>query len=80
VATFHESNVDFASITVPTLVLYGEHESSVISRHAPRLADALPDATVREVPGVGRASPWDNLEFFNGASREFLERDVRSAG
>ena len=80
VASFHETDIDFASITVPTLVLYGEHESSVISRHAPRLTAEIPDATVREVPNAGHAPPWDNPEFFDGAIREFLARIARSTG
>ena len=72
VTSFHETQVDLASITVPTLILYGERESSVVSRHVPTLAAAIPHATVREVPNAGHASPWDNPEFFNGAVREFL--------
>ena len=80
VASFHESAVDVASITAPTLVLYGEHESSVISRHAPRLAASIPDATVREVPDAGHASPWDNPAFFNRALEEFLAQIDRSTG
>lgn len=79
VASFHRTDIDLASIDVPTLVLYGEHESSVISRHAPRLAAEIPDATVREVPDAGHASPWDNPEFFNEAIRDFLDRRVRPA-
>jgi pimeloyl-ACP methyl ester carboxylesterase len=76
VASFHEVDVDPASITVPTLILYGEHESSVIARHAPVMAAEIPDATVREVPDAGHASPWDNPEFFNGAIRTFLAERV----
>ncbi|WP_246310249.1 alpha/beta fold hydrolase [Halorarum halophilum] len=72
VTSFHRTHVDLASITVPTLILYGEHESSIISRHVPTLAAGIPDATVREVPDAGHASPWDNPEFFNGAIRDFL--------
>ncbi len=72
VAGFHTTDVDLSSITVPTLVLYGEHETSVVSRHAPVLSARIPDSTVREVPDAGHASPWDNPEFFNDAIRTFL--------
>lgn len=58
--------------TTPTLVLYGEHETSIISRHAPTLSAQIPDSTVREVPDAGHASPWDNPEFFNSTVRTFL--------
>jgi pimeloyl-ACP methyl ester carboxylesterase len=71
-ARFHETEVDFRAITVPTLVLYGEHETAIMSRHAPVLARELSDATVREVPDAGHASPWDNPEFFNDAIETFV--------
>ena len=72
VMSFHKTNVDLTSITAATLILYGEHESSVIRRHVPTLAAEIPNATVQEVPNAGHASPWDNPEFFNKAIREFL--------
>jgi pimeloyl-ACP methyl ester carboxylesterase len=78
--SFHETDVDLTSITVPTLILFGEHEMSVIRRHVPTLAAEIPTATVREVPDAGHASPWDNPEFFNEAIRTFLTGTVRSAG
>jgi pimeloyl-ACP methyl ester carboxylesterase len=71
-ASFHTTDIDLASITVPTLILYGEHEPSVISRHAPTLSAQIPDSTVQEVPDAGHASPWDNPEFFNSTIRTFL--------
>ena len=72
VASFDESEVDLASITAPTLVLYGEHEPAFVRRHAPKLGAELPNATVREVPGAGHASNLDDPEFFTAAVREFL--------
>ena len=70
--SFHTTNIDLASITVPTLILYGEHEPSVLSRHAPTLSAQIPDSDVQEVPDAGHASPWDNPEFFNSTIRTFL--------
>ena len=78
VLSFHNTDIDLASITVPTLILYGEHESSVIRRHVPTLAAGIPDATVQEVPNAGHASPWDNPEFFNGAIRDFIAQIPQS--
>ena len=80
ITAFRETEIDLASITVPTLILYGEHESSVIRRHVPTLAAAIPNATVLEVPDAGHASPWDNPEFFNRAVRDFLVRTSRPTG
>ncbi|WP_123538375.1 alpha/beta fold hydrolase [Halosimplex salinum] len=72
VAGFHTTDIDLTSITVPTLILYGEHETSIISRHAPTLSAQIPDATIQEVPDAGHASPWDNPEFFNSTIQTFI--------
>ena len=72
VASFHTTDTDLSSITVPTLILYGEHETSIINRHAPTLSVQIPNSTVQEVPDAGHASPWDNLEFFNSTIQTFL--------
>jgi pimeloyl-ACP methyl ester carboxylesterase len=80
VANFHEVDVDLGSIDVPTLVLYGEHETSVIRRHVPTLAAEIPDVTVQEVPDAGHATPWDNPEFFDAAVRGFLAQSAPSPG
>ncbi|WP_256422365.1 alpha/beta fold hydrolase [Halobellus rarus] len=79
VMSFHQTDADLASITLPTLILYDEHESSVIRRHVPTLAAEIPDATVQEVPNAGRASPWDNPGFFNEAVEEFFPETSQSA-
>ncbi|MFC4448228.1 alpha/beta fold hydrolase [Halorussus aquaticus] len=73
---FSETNLDFSEISVSTLVLYGENELGFVKRHVPRLADEIPNVTVREVPGAGHASNLDNPEFFTGALREFLAAHV----
>ena len=75
VAAFHETEVDLPSITVPTLILYGEHEPSFIRRHAPKLSAEIPNTSVREVPDAGHASNLDNPDFFTRAIREFLGRE-----
>lgn len=80
VMSFHKTDIDLTSINVPVLILYGEHETSVIRRHVPTLAAEIPDATVRKVPNAGHTSPWDNPEFFNEAIREFLAQTVRTPG
>jgi pimeloyl-ACP methyl ester carboxylesterase len=72
VADFHTTDIDLSAITVPTLVLYGEHETAIVSRHTPVLSAQIPDSTAREVPDAGHASPWDNPEFFNDTIRTFL--------
>lgn len=71
-AAFHRTKLDHSSITVPTLVLYGEREPPFVRRHAPKLRAEIPNAAVREVPGAGHASNLDDPEFFTRAVREFL--------
>jgi pimeloyl-ACP methyl ester carboxylesterase len=71
-ARFHETPVGYRSISVPTLVLYGEHDAEFIRQHAPVLADNIRGAEVREVPGAGHASNLDNPEFVTDALRLFL--------
>lgn len=78
ITAFHKTDIDLTSITVPTLILYGEHETSVIRRHVPTLASEIPNATVQVVPNAGHASPWDNPEFFNETIRDFLAQTTRS--
>jgi pimeloyl-ACP methyl ester carboxylesterase len=72
VASFHTIDIDLAAIATPTLVLYGEHETSIIRRHVPILDAEIPDSTVREVPDAGHASPWDNPDYFNDTIQDFL--------
>lgn len=71
---FHETALDLSVVTVPALVLYGEHDAGFIRRYAPKLGADIPDATVREVPGGGHASNLDSPEFFTSALREYLSR------
>lgn len=70
--TFHETDIDLSAITVPTLVLYGEHDAGFIRRHATKFGADIPHATVRVVPEGGHASNLDNPDFVTSALREFL--------
>ncbi|WP_254547310.1 alpha/beta fold hydrolase [Halomarina pelagica] len=70
--SFHETDIDFSAIAVPTLVLYGEHDAGFIRRHAPKLGADLPNATVRAVPDSGHTSNLDNPECFTIALQNFL--------
>lgn len=74
IASFHETSVDLAAITVPTLVVYGENEPPFVRRHAPVLRAEIPNASVRVIPDAGHASNLDNPEAFTRSLREFLAR------
>ncbi|WP_415381279.1 alpha/beta fold hydrolase [Halosimplex sp. TS25] len=73
VAAFHRTEVDFSTITAPTLVLYGENEAPFMRRQATKLAVEIDGSTVEAVPGGGHASNLDNPHFFTDAIRELLE-------
>ena len=72
IATFHETDLDLAAIRVPTLVVYGEHEPAFLRRQAAFLGEAIPDATVREIPDAAHASNLDSPEVFTRTVRAFL--------
>lgn len=73
-AARHDSTGDLPGIRVPTLVVVGEHDELTPPDVARAMADAIPDARFREVPGAGHVSNLENPEAFNRALQEFLER------
>lgn len=79
IGTYRETAVDYTAISVPTLVLYGENVPGFLSRQATLLADAISDASLREVPNGGHASNIDNPGFVTDAIRELLDA-VESGG
>ncbi|SHG77061.1 alpha/beta fold hydrolase [Halobaculum gomorrense] len=73
-STFHRTELDYAGIAVPTLLLYGEHEATFVRRQMHSLAVVLPHATLLVVPDAGHASNLDNEAFVDGAIRGHLRR------
>ncbi len=65
-------SIDYASITVPSLLMYGERERETAARHAKYMARAIPDAEVHRIPNAGHNSHVDNPEFIVKTLREFL--------
>lgn len=79
VAFPRESNVELSQTDVPTLVLYGENEPSLMRDHAVLMSELIPNtAAVTEIPDAGHASNIDNPVFFTEALREFLTGRVYS--
>lgn len=76
VARFQETDLDLAAITTPALVLYGENEPPFMRRHGPKLAAALSNVTLREIPGAGHASNLDDPDSFTDELRVFLANEV----
>ncbi|WP_411963726.1 alpha/beta fold hydrolase [Haloferax sp. YSMS24] len=78
ITTFTNVTVDLRSISVPTLVMYGENTVGYGRRQATRLAAEIPDATLEVVPGGGHGSNLDNPSFYSGAVASFIEERVTS--
>ena len=49
-----------AEIGVPVLIVHGGDDQLTIPKHQRSLAEALPDATRVELPGVGHMAPWED--------------------
>ncbi|WP_348607890.1 alpha/beta fold hydrolase [Halobaculum rarum] len=73
-ASFERARVDLASIAVPTLVLYGEHDAGFVRRQSAVLGALISDADVLEVPDAGHASALDEPAFVTGEIRRLLVR------
>jgi len=63
-----------ASVTVPTLVLVGDHDSIAPPHLSHELAALIPGAQLVVVPDAGHLSNEENPAAFNLALRTFLER------
>ena len=73
------SNVELPQIGVPTLILYGENEPSLMRDHAVLMSELIPTTeAATEIPDAGHASNIDNPVFFTEALREFLDGRVYS--
>jgi 3-oxoadipate enol-lactonase len=60
------------TITVPTLVLVGEHDALTPPADAQALAAAIPGARLVVIPAAGHMSPLENPRAVNAALRAFL--------
>lgn len=55
-------DIDFRSIHVPTLILWGDEDPFVEGRIAEKLTNALPDGRLVRMPGIARLLPEENPE------------------
>jgi 3-oxoadipate enol-lactonase len=61
------------SVTVPTLVLVGEHDSVAAPNLSRELAGLIPGAQLVVIPDAGHLPNEENPAAFNRAVRTFLE-------
>jgi len=66
-----------ASVSVPTLLLYGEEDVRAPLNIAHALHSAIPASTLVVMPGVGHVSSVEAPELFNREVRNFLRMTTR---
>jgi pimeloyl-ACP methyl ester carboxylesterase len=62
-----------SEIAVPTIVLHGTRDRLFALENARRLADGLPQAELRVIPGAGHVLPLTHGETVVGAVRDLIE-------
>ena len=67
-----DRTANLASITIPTLVLVGEHDAITSVDEARRMASALPNAQLAIIPNAGHLAPLENAEASNEVILDFL--------
>jgi pimeloyl-ACP methyl ester carboxylesterase len=60
------------SIQVPTLLVWGEHDSRSPVHVGEAMRDAVPGSTLKVIPGAGHVSGFEQPDAFNAAVREFI--------
>jgi N-formylmaleamate deformylase len=75
-ANLHEEDFFFywRRVPPPVLFLYGARSPAVPAGSMAEVCAANPAAEVVELPAAGHMLPWDDLEGFVGAVREFAAR------
>lgn len=71
-----DSARDLSGLSVPALLLDGDHELPPVTAQTRRMAAALPDAETGVVPDAGHLANRDNPAAFDDALRTFLEGRV----
>lgn len=62
-----------ATLTMPTLVIVGEHDAASPPDEVEEMSRHVPGATFVVIPGAGHLSNVENPETFNATIRTFLE-------
>ena len=65
-------------IGVPTLIILGELDSTMLVQGSMRLAQLIPNATMEVIPEAGHSPQWERPDLFNPVLRRFLESNAAS--
>lgn len=63
---------ELSHVSLPTLVVYGDHEVPLVKHQGHQIATAVTDGSVLEIPTAGHLVNQDNPDAFNSALTEFL--------
>ncbi|MEX0977658.1 MAG: alpha/beta fold hydrolase [Pirellulales bacterium] len=69
---------DLATISLPTMVIVGEHDAISTVNEMRGIAKAIPDAEFVIIPGAGHMTPLEDPDGFNEAIEQFLTRVERA--
>jgi pimeloyl-ACP methyl ester carboxylesterase len=67
-----DTSRSLASITVPTLILVGEHDAATPPSASLSMHEKIRTSSMHIVPGAGHMSNLENVEFFNAKLLAFL--------
>ncbi len=73
-------DLDLSEIRARTLIIRGERDQWVGRDIASRLAAAIPNSSLKKVPGVGRLIPEENPEILTDLLLEFVGEPVAAVG
>lgn len=65
---------DYGAIQAPTLIIWGDEDKWVDGKLADRLANAIPEARLMRLAGVGRLVPEENPEQLSELLLDFIKR------
>jgi pimeloyl-ACP methyl ester carboxylesterase len=68
------------ALTLPSLVIGGEHDEAARPPAVAALAAALPNAEHRQIAGAGHLAPFDQPRLYADAVGDFLRRKLGSNG
>jgi pimeloyl-ACP methyl ester carboxylesterase len=60
-------------LTMPVLLVWGEHDPLVPLTYAKQMLDEMPHANLRVIPRAGHVPMWENPRAFNDAVLSFLD-------
>jgi len=71
----HKNTISFAleDITVPTMILWGEHDTWIDRANIDRWSGSIPDAEFHLIPGTGHLPMEEDPQLFNETVLSFLQ-------